>query len=179
MDFRPLWDAVTRFDPAPPRTRDIRFSFFFPPSSVPFGFPRGRRHKADGKREWRHFFSDGVSLAPRKRNETKLAHARSFARSFRRLFSSPSSRSIGYSLLRCGGPRKPPSLPFSLLPLFPPCYSSSITTVPAPDLPMEARSRDKLGQPIGIKSGRIGTSRPRFSPPPLSPPHLFPKRVEK
>lgn len=39
---------------------------------------------------------------------------------------------------------------------------------------MEARSRDKLGQPIGIKSGRIGTPRDRTS---LS--LLFSKRAER
>jgi len=112
------------------------------------------------------FFFPMWSLAPReKRNETKFACARSLARSFRRLFSSPSSRSIGYSPPLRRPAETPVRSPVSPYPSSPASPPASPPSVPAPDLPMEARSRDKLGQPIGIKSGRIGTPRPRSSPP--------------
>lgn len=134
------------------RARDKRFYFFFF-SFLPFR-EQGKARRE--KREWRHFFLARSSLSKTKRNSRALVRsfARSLVRSFRRLFSSPSSRSIGYS---------PPSRRLAEI-SSPSSSCFSTTTILASDLPMEARSRDKLGQPIGIKSGRIGTPRPRFSP---------------
>lgn len=155
--FRIVRVGLTLSRPAPRhvRARDKRFSFFF--SLFPFGFSRGRRKREEKvcwKREWRHFFSGRGS--PETRNETKFAHC-TLARSLRRLFSSPLllSRSIEYSPPHGGLWKSPP--PF----LHPSLFLSFSLPPLSPDLPMEARSRDKLGQPIGIKSGRIGTPRPR------------------
>lgn len=108
-----------------PRARDIRFFLFSSP--VPFGFPREerrRRAKPTEGEKWRHFFprrevSRALEKTKRndtKRNETLARRARSLARSFRRLFSSPSSRSIGYSPpLRRPAETPPPSSTLFLL----------------------------------------------------------------
>lgn len=156
-----------------PRARDIRFFLFSSP--VPFGFPRGREGGEQSRREgekWRHFFPPTRGLSrPRKnetiRNETKRdsrTPPRSFTRSLVSTAIFLSFVSINRVLSSVAAARGNPS---SILHLVSPPPSPP-SVVPAPDLPMEARSRDKLGQPIGIKSGRIGTPRPRVSTPPFS-----------
>lgn len=123
MDFRPLWDTPPRFDPDTPRARDIRFSFFLVCS---FRISKGEGGAKPMESENGDIFFPphprrGLSRLENetKRNETKLAHARSFARSFRRLFSSPSSRSIGYSPPLRRPAETPVLLPFPLTALSP------------------------------------------------------------
>lgn len=142
------------------RARDKRFSFFF--RSPPFAFspPRSRENRRKTRMET--FFSDQASRAS-KRNETPIRSACWLARSLAStaIFLSFSSRSIGYS----PSSRQPavthPPLAVSLFLL------RLLSFYSVPDLPIEARSHDKLGQPIEELNPAVSERRDcaaRFSP---------------
>jgi len=154
------------------RARDKRFS---PPPPPPLAFfltqdGEGEGGRRDGKREWRHFFvppppPPPPPTRPRALRETKRnSHTRSLAcidGYFPLLFVS-----INRVLSSVAAVHDNPAVPRRLaLPSSP--------SIPTADLPMEARSRDKLGQPIEELNPAVSEGRDRAaraSPPPPAPP---------